>query len=622
MAQKLDPWKSSEISDYSKLFDEFGIQPFAEVLDDIPDPHKYMRRGIIFGHRGYDMIADAIRNKKPFVVLDGFMPTGKAHFGHKMVMDQIVWYQKQGGIAVIGMADREAHAVRDLSWDECKKIGVEEYITSLIALGLQPENTRIYFQSESPLVKDLAFELGTKVNFSEMAAIYGFSGETHLAHMIAVLTQGADILHSQLPTYGGPIPVVVPVGADQDPHIRLTRDIATKMDMFTIDQRIDQKTNKPYWSVRGKNAPEKALREINAAIYEKFAVQLPPNNSNKLASNNNSNVLGNTLTGAALGGVAGAIFGGLFSDSVDTELFDRSLNIRGKIPENDLFGIINHIESVYRDKIQPVNDQELGCQDGEMSLFFINRPVGPNGKQYWCITIREDVPQEALVAIENEIKSRFRSLADNILLGAAAGGLVGGAGGALLGLATPSTTSTKPSAISAPSLTKLSKEHIDIFVDINRIELETIVRRVEYNNGGYAFILPASTYHRFMSGLTGGKMSSSIPDSNIALSEEPKSAAKKIMKAKTGGRESADEQRELGGEFDKCSVYELYLFHLVDDDAELIQIQNECKGGKILCGECKKKAAGKMESFLTDLQQKREEAFEKLPLYGIDYKRG
>ena len=443
MEQKLDPWKSSEISDYSKLFDEFGISPFSEVLNEIQNPHKYMRRGIIFGHRGYDMIADAMKENKPFVVLDGFMPTGKAHFGHKMVMDQIVWYQKQGAIAVVGIADREAHAVRGLTWDECKQIGVEEYITSLIALGLEPENARLYFQSECQPVKDLAFELGTKVNFSEMAAIYGFSGETHLAHMISVLTQGADILHSQLTEYSGPIPVVVPVGADQDPHIRLTRDIAAKMNLFLIERRQDPKTEQFYWSVRGKGAPEEALKEIGKRVLKGF--------------------------------------------------------------------------------------EGAGVQ------------------------------------------------------------------------------------------TKVSKEHIDIFGSISKNDLEDIVQKTELKYGGYAFVMPASTYHRFMSGLTGGKMSSSLPESNIALSEEPKAAAKKIMKAKTGGRESADEQRKSGGEFDKCSVYELYLFHLVDDDAELVQIQKECTGGSILCGECKKKAAEKMEAFLTDFSKKREEAYEKLPSFGIHY---
>jgi len=439
MPEKLDPWKSSEISDYSKLFIEFGISPFADVVGDISRPHKYMTRGIIFGHRGFETIAKAISEKKPFVVLDGFMPTGKAHFGHKMVMDQIVWYQQNGGIAVVGIADREAHAVRGYTWEECKKIGVEEYLISLIALGLQPKKTRLYFQSEFWAVKDLAFELGTKVNFSELSSIYGFSGETHLAHMVSTVTQGADILHSQLKEFEGPIPVVVPVGADQDPHIRLTRDMASKMNMFLIEQREDAKLGK-YWSVRGKNAPEKSFQEIGQKI--------------------------------------------------------KSLGVSAKI----------------------------------------------------------------------------------------------------------------------------SKEHMDIFGNISKEDLDAIVMEVELDNGGYAFIPPASTYHRFMTGLTGGKMSSSIPDSNIALSEDPKSAVKKIMKAKTGGRVTVEEQKEFGGDPSQCSVYEFCLFHLMDD-AELDQMEKECRTGHILCGACKKRAADKLEAFLIDFAKKREDAYSKLPMFGIDYQR-
>ncbi|MCL2141851.1 MAG: tryptophan--tRNA ligase [Methanimicrococcus sp.] len=443
MTQKLDPWKSSEISDYSKLFNEFGISPFTDMVDEIPNPHKYMTRGIIFGHRGFEMIAKAISDKEPFVVLDGFMPTGKAHFGHKMVMDQIIWYQQNGGIAVVGIADKEAHAVRGYTWEECKRIGVEEYLISLIALGLQPEKTRLYFQSEFQAVKDLAFELGTKVNFSEMSAIYGFSGETHLAHMVSTVTQGADILHSQLKEFEGPIPIVVPVGADQDPHIRLTRDIASKMNMFLVEQRQDAKSGHKYWSVRGKNAPETSFKEI-----------------------------------------------------------------------------------------------------------------------------------------DQKIKSRFSKIS-----------------------------------------TKISKEHMDIFGTISKEDLDYIVREVELDNGGFAFMLPASTYHRFMTGLTGGKMSSSIPDSNIALSEDPKSAVKKIMKAKTGGKATVEEQKELGGDPSRCSVYEFCLFHLMDDDAELLQMEKECRSGQILCGACKKRAAEKLEAFLIDLSQKREDAYAKLPMFGINYQK-
>ena len=613
MEQKLDPWKSSEINDYSKLIDDFGISPFGAVADKIPNPHKYMKRGVIFGHRDFERIAEAIAEKKPFVVLDGFMPTGKAHFGHKMVMDQIIWYQENGGIVVVGIADIEAHAVRGYTWEECKRIGVEEYLISLIALGLKPENTRLYFQSENQVVKDLSLNLGTKVNFSELSDIYGFSGETHLAHMIGTVTQCADILHSQMPFHGGPIPVVVPVGADQDPHIRLTRDIAAKMNMFIIERRLDQK-GKQYWSVRGKNAPEKALKEIDDMIQSQYGNAKTNNVLSKKNDNNvahdviiNDAILGGALgavSGALLGslvedgsedsvvigailvGAVGALLGSLFGSSIRIEQKENSINIYGKIPENNLVQIIDDINNV-----------QLSCG----TLFSVAYPISPNGVRYLCITDCTN-NSAARNTLHNKIKSRFRSLSDNILFNAP---LKSPAGMAL--------------PVDTP-LTKRSKEHIDIFVDISENVLKGIVGIVEYNNGGYTFIPPSSTYHRFMTGLTGGKMSSSIPDSNIALSEDPKSASKKIMKAKTGGRMTVEEQKESGGDPSQCSVYEFCLFHLMDDDNELRQMENECRSGEILCGECKKRAAGKMEVFLTDLRKKREEAYGKLPLFGIDYK--
>lgn len=432
MNMKLDPWGSVNIDDYSKLFDEFGIMPFEDICSELPDPHRYMRRKMIFGHRSYDLITDAMKNKEPFAVMSGFMPTGGGHLGHKMVMEEIIWHQKMGGDAFVGIADREAYSVRGISWEKCRRIGIEDYIVSLIALGFEPDG-HVYFQSESENVKDLAFELSAKANFSELSAIYGFSGETNVAHMVSAISQSADILQPQLSEFGGPKPTVIPVGADQDPHMRLTRGLAHKMNMFRIEGREDKDKNK-FFSVRSKAAPEGSLAEI--------AERLP----------------------------------------WDTKLFEGHIDVYG---------------------------------------------------------------------------------AD----------------------------------------------------DYNKL-LET-VRGVEIENGGYAFVPPSSTYHRFMSGLQGGKMSSSVPESLISLSEEPKSAAKKVKRAKTGGRVSLEEQKKLGGEADKCPVYELLMFHLVEDDNELAEIYDECVCGKRMCGTCKALASELMEEFLTDHQEKRELAKDRLDDYGL-----
>src|SRR3990170_5935987 len=255
----LDPWGAVKIDNDSKLFDEFGISKFDELLEKIPNPDRYMRRHIIFGHMSYDSVLNAMLSGKPFAAMSGFMPSGRAHLGHKMVMEEIIWHQQQGGDAFLAIADMEAHAVRGKTWKECREYGINEYILSAMAFGLEPD-AHIYFQSGSDSVRSLAFELGIKANFSELSAIYGFNGETNIAHMVSALTQSADILNPQSEEFGGPKPVVIPVGADQDPHIRLTRGLAYKVNMFLVEER--KSAEKAFISVRGKAAPKEALKEI------------------------------------------------------------------------------------------------------------------------------------------------------------------------------------------------------------------------------------------------------------------------------------------------------------------------------------------------------------------------
>ncbi|MDD1719170.1 MAG: tryptophan--tRNA ligase, partial [Methanoregulaceae archaeon] len=254
MEQEINPWSSQPSFDIEKLFAEFGIEPIASVIEDLPEVPYFMRRGVVVGHRDYRQIALAIRNKTPFHILTGFMPSGHPHLGHLMVMKEVVWHVSQGGNGYITVADREAHAVRDISWEDCRIYG-KEYLQCLYALGFSGET---YYQSRNQDLNNLAFESAIKVNFSELQAIYGFGPETALAHPMSVITQVADILFPQ--TVRGPAPTIVPVGIDQDPHIRLTRGVAHKLRMFTVEDRGD------YISVRSKNAPKAALEEIHAAF--------------------------------------------------------------------------------------------------------------------------------------------------------------------------------------------------------------------------------------------------------------------------------------------------------------------------------------------------------------------
>jgi tryptophanyl-tRNA synthetase len=236
MIKRIDPWESQDIKDYGKLIEQFGIKDFRKILNKVPNPHLLMRREIVFGHRDFERILDAYKKKRPFAMMTGLMPSGKFHLGHKALAEQFLFYQTLGAELFIAVADIEAYNIRKQPLEELRKIAIEEYLLNYIALGLKPNKVDFYFQSarSSNADKSNAFYrligmVSRKTTLNEMKDIYG---EMSPGKFMSVMTQVADILHPQLSEFGRPMPVVVPVGVDQDPHIRLTRDIASRMKEF------------------------------------------------------------------------------------------------------------------------------------------------------------------------------------------------------------------------------------------------------------------------------------------------------------------------------------------------------------------------------------------------------
>ncbi|MCI0497608.1 MAG: tryptophan--tRNA ligase, partial [Thermoplasmata archaeon] len=164
-------------------------------------------------------------------------------------------------------------------------------------------------------------------------------------------------------------------------------------------------------------------------------------------------------------------------------------------------------------------------------------------------------------------------------------------------------------------LSGVNRPYRAIYTDLGVDDADRIALSLERAHGEYGFFAPSATYHMLMTSLTGGKMSSSQPDSAIFLTDPPAEAARKLRSALTGGRTTAEEQREKGGDPDSCAVFEMLRFHLVQDDAELERVRGECREGERLCGGCKKEAADLLEAFMTDLAERRESARDMLDQY-------
>lgn len=221
MDRYIDPYSTELVEDYGKLMRDFGIEEYTPGL--LPDENRLMRRGIIFGGRDIKVIADCIRHKKPFYVLSGIMPTAqKIHFGTKMVVEGIKYFQDHGAHTYILVADMEAAAARGVDLAKARENALKFQIPAYIALGLDPKKTIFYFQSDNREVLMMAYEFAKRITLSEFQAIYGSADP---GRIMSAVTQVGDILYPQLKHR---MPGIIPVGIDQDPHIRLTRDIVAR----------------------------------------------------------------------------------------------------------------------------------------------------------------------------------------------------------------------------------------------------------------------------------------------------------------------------------------------------------------------------------------------------------
>lgn len=441
---RIDPWSSAQSTDYGRIIEQFGLQGMDSLHLDNPGLHH--RRGIVFAHRDLDVVLDAKASGDPFGVMTGLMPSGRMHLGHKMVVDQVRWFQEQGADVTIAVADLESNATRGLSLSAAREVALEEYVANYVAMGLDPERTQVYFQSRRPITQKMGFTLGKRTNLSEMEAIYGFSGDTNLAHVQAPLVQAGDILHPQLEEYGGLRPIVVPVGVDQDPHLRLTRGLAAKSNWFNL----------------------------------------------KAAKN-----------------------GGL------------------------VIGL----------SVQDDNAAALG--------------MDANGR----------LNRERRQSLFDKISAELSDLGFADIL-----------------------SNPKHGSIQIPSATAKDKARI-------RMRLLALERQM----GGMGLLQPASTYHRFAVGLTGGKMSSSEPKTTIFLSDEADAVAAKIKRAFSGGQSTVEEHRRLGGDPEKDVAYQYMMFFFEEDDSFLAETAASYRSGALLAGEMKQLCIERATAWLSNHQELKEQ---------------
>jgi len=118
---------------------------------------------------------------------------------------------------------------------------------------------------------------------------------------------------------------------------------------------------------------------------------------------------------------------------------------------------------------------------------------------------------------------------------------------------------------------------------------------------------PALLHSVFFPALQGAmtKMSASDPNSSIFVTDTPKQIKNKINKyAFSGGRDTMEEHRQLGGNCDVDISYQ-YLSFFLEDDQRLETIRREYSAGELLTGHLKKELVELLQTMVAAHQERR-----------------
>ncbi|AHG02594.1 tryptophanyl-tRNA synthetase [Halobacterium sp. DL1] len=207
--------------DYEKLLARFGADALADDQRERFPDHPLVRRGLFYAGRGVDDFLDAEVQS----IVTGIGPSGPMHLGHAMVFYFAKRLQDELGARVyVPLSDDEKYWFKDQTPAETGDY-LRENLRDLLAVGFDPDLTRFVVDTkDADVVYPLATAFGKDITHSTLESVYGTPENVGQGFYPAVQT--AHLLLPQL--VHGEHETLVPIAVDQDPHVRVSRDVAAK----------------------------------------------------------------------------------------------------------------------------------------------------------------------------------------------------------------------------------------------------------------------------------------------------------------------------------------------------------------------------------------------------------
>ncbi len=227
------PYEVKGRVDYDRLRQLFGTQELtAELLARLRalaggELHPLLARGIYYSHRDLAGLLDAFAAGRRFFLYSGRGPSGPLHTSHLVPFELCRWLQERLDVPMyIQITDDEKFWARaGLTREETVRWGLEN-LYDILAVGFDPRKTKVFFDSRSiAALYPLAVRIARKIPYSTVKAVFGFEPSTNIGLVFYTALQTVPCFWPSW-AEGREVPCLIPCGIDQDPHFRVTRDIA------------------------------------------------------------------------------------------------------------------------------------------------------------------------------------------------------------------------------------------------------------------------------------------------------------------------------------------------------------------------------------------------------------
>jgi tryptophanyl-tRNA synthetase len=226
----VNPWEVKGEVDYKKLVKKFGTNFIdAELSSRLKDAPPMIRRDFYYSHRDLDKWLNDFDDGKKVSIMTGRGPSEKMHIGHLVPFLAAKYFQDKFDCEVfIALSDDEKFFVKPKLDFEKSQEYAKDNILDIIALGFNPKKTFIYQDFVYTDIYKYAARVSKRITYSEARSIFGLTPSHNLGWSFYPAMQVAHILFPQFTR--GKHRTLVPVAIDQEPFIRLTRDVSANKD--------------------------------------------------------------------------------------------------------------------------------------------------------------------------------------------------------------------------------------------------------------------------------------------------------------------------------------------------------------------------------------------------------